>query len=79
MKKSATSPETPERPTPIARRAAIVPARQETVEEAVARVRAIPGFLEEIGPEAIAEFQREAAKHHEVLGYLPPLKRKKRG
>jgi hypothetical protein len=74
MKKSSTSPDTPERPTPSARRGATHPAKRETVEEAVARVRAIPGFLEEIGPEAIAQFQREAAKYPEVMGYLPPLK-----
>jgi hypothetical protein len=47
------------------------------VEEAIARVRGIPGFLEEIGPEAIARFQREAVKHDEISGFLPPIKRKK--
>jgi hypothetical protein len=31
----------------------------------------MPSFLEEIGPEAIARFQREMAEHHEVSGRLP--------
>lgn len=47
------------------------------MEEAVARVRAIPGFLEEIGPEGVALIQREAAKYPEVWGRIPPLKQKK--
>lgn len=78
MRKTSTSPEMSERPAPPSRRAATPPAKRETVEEAVARVRAIPGFLEEIGPEAIAQFQREMAKHDEVMGFLPPIKQKKR-
>ncbi len=78
MKNSNTSPEAPERTAAATdQRSASAPRRRETVEEAVARVRAIPGFLQEIGPEAIAQFQREAAKHHEVMGFLPPIKQQK--
>lgn len=53
------------------------PRRHETVEEAIERTRNMPSFLEEIGPEAIAQFIREAAKHHEVMGFLPPIKQQK--
>ena len=75
MKKASTSPVRAEPTTPgVARR----DASRETVEEAIARVRAMPGFLDEIGPEAIAEFQREAAKYPEVMGRLPPIKHGKR-
>ena len=72
MKKPGTSGQASEPAAgATARRSASTPVEGETVEEAVARVRALPGFLEEIGPEAIARFQREAAKTHEVLGRLP--------
>jgi hypothetical protein len=37
----------------------------------------MPSFLEEIGPDAVARIQREAAKHPEVWGRLPPIKQKK--
>jgi hypothetical protein len=53
------------------------PRRRETVEEAIARTRNMPSFLEEIGPDAVARIQREAAKHPEVWGRLPPIKQKK--
>jgi hypothetical protein len=77
MKKTTTSPEAPERRATAASRSASSPATRETVEEAVARVRAIPGFLQEIGPEAVARIQREAAKYPEVWGELPPIRQKK--
>ncbi len=46
-------------------------ARRETVEEAVARERAFPTLLDELGPETIARIQREAAQYPEVMGRLP--------
>ncbi len=65
-------------PTPAgATRSTPSPRRWETVEEAIARTRNLPSFLEEIGPEAIAQFQREMAKHDEVMGFLPPVKQQK--
>ena len=78
MKKTTTSPEADEQTAPIRQRSASAPPRRETVEEAVARVRAIPGFLEEIGPEGVARIQREAAKYPEVWGRLPPITTRKR-
>ena len=78
--KKKTSPSQTEQIAPVtARRSAPSPAAQETVEEAIARVRALPGFLDQIGPEAIAQFQREMADHPEVLGRLPPIKPRKPG
>lgn len=53
------------------------PRRLETVEEAIARTRNMPSFLEEIGPEGVARLQRESAKYPEVWGRLPPVKQKK--
>jgi hypothetical protein len=80
MKDEADSQKTPEPRIPAlgTRSTASRRPRYETVEEAIARTRNMPSFLEEIGPEAIARFQREAAKHDEVMGYLPPIKQKKR-
>lgn len=78
MKKKSTSRiETEQMPSVSPRRSAPSRSPQETVEEAVARVRAMPSFLEEIGPEAIAQFQREMADHPEVMGRLPPVKPRK--
>jgi len=76
MRKETDSPE-PTKPAG-ATPSTSSPRRWETVEEAIARTRNMPSFLEEIGPEAIAQFQREAAKHDEVMGFLPPIKQKKR-
>ena len=75
MKKETDSPE-PTTPAG-ATRPTSSPRRRETVEEAIARTRNMPSFLDEIGPEAVARFQREAAKHPEVSGYLPPIKQQK--
>lgn len=80
MKKKSTSQVETEQPASVtAPRSAPSRTLRETVEEAVARVRAMPSFLEEIGPEAIARFQREMADHPEVLGRLPPIKPRKPG
>ncbi len=80
MQKSGTSGQASEPPAGAAApRSASTPVNQETVEEAVARVRAMPSFLEEIGPEAIARFQREVAEYPEVYGRLPPIKSRKPG
>lgn len=79
MKNPGTSETASERPPEErARRPVSTRSEGETVEEAVARVRALPSFLEEIGPEALMEFQREAAKYPEVMGWLPPIKTRKR-
>lgn len=75
MKKETDAPE-PTAPAGAARSPS-APRKRETVDEAIARTRNMPSFLEEIGPEAVAQFIREAAKHDEVMGFLPPLKRKK--
>lgn len=78
MKEKSTSRiETEQMPSATARRSAPSRAARETVEEAVARVRAMPSFLEEIGPEAIAQFQLEMADYPEVMGRLPPVKPRK--
>lgn len=79
MKKSATAQDAPEQTAPATEeRSASSPRRRETVEEAIARTRNMPSFLEEIGPEGVARIQREAAKYPEVWGRLPPIKQKKR-
>lgn len=79
MKKETDSENGPKAttPAPAIRSTACPQPRRETVEEAIERTRNMPSFLEEIGPEAIAQFIREAAKHDEVMGFLPPIKQQK--
>jgi hypothetical protein len=68
----------PTAPVAAARPAVSRPVKKhETVEEAIARTRNLPSLLDELGPEKIAWIQREAAKHPEVSGYLPPIKQQK--
>lgn len=69
MKKETDSPE-PTTPAGTTRSPSSPPKR-ETVEEAIARTRNMPSYLEEIGPEGVALIQREAAKYPEVWGRLP--------
>lgn len=56
-----------------------VPPPDETFEQMVARVSALPSLLEEISPEAWEDFIREAVKHPEVAGSLPkePLQKRR--
>lgn len=49
------------------------PYRQETVEEAIARVRNSPTFIDILGPEKVRELQKEFAKEHEAFG--PPMEK----
>ena len=62
----------------VAARSAPRSPRRETVEEAIARTQNMPTLLDELGPEKIAWIQREAAKHDEVMGFLPPIKQQKK-
>ncbi len=75
MRKETDSPELT--PRADATPSASSPRKRETVEEAIARTRNMPSFLEEIGPEGVARIQREASKYPEVWGRLPPIKQKK--